>query len=366
MKTFTWGQETQGLFDYSAKTISKSCFIVKSDVVIVGNGDDCILIAGQGLVKDSLVIVTSTDATFTVRPGEDLNRALWLPVKLNAKRNRWKLTEGTLVKLGRVTLKVLRIGHRQDRALSSLAAAKELRASDEAESCRICLDHLASPGDPLISPCRCSGSMKSVHVLCLKEWLRSRIAPCANAASYCWKDISCELCKERLPLHIDIEGNNIELITLPGSKKPFVLLEEYNPDTQDSVGVHILCLANKESLDLGRANDSQVRITDISVSRKHCTIRKRGDGFYVEDLNSKFGTLVKEEQVVLRHKGEVTLQVARHLLKLSVKRSAGPRFCCWMGQVRPGYEVTGLTEKVGTRRAPKMEIPDSRQPEYNN
>jgi len=44
---------------------------------------------------------------------------------------------------------------------------------------------------------------------------------------------------------------------------------------------------------IGRGHDSQVRVTDISVSRFHALIKKTSRGDYiVEDNGSKFGTLV--------------------------------------------------------------------------
>jgi len=43
---------------------------------------------------------------------------------------------------------------------------------------------------------------------------------------------------------------------------------------------------------MGRGSDSDVRISDISVSRCHALIKYEKDGFYLEDNNSKFGTLV--------------------------------------------------------------------------
>lgn len=47
-----------------------------------------------------------------------------------------------------------------------------------------------------------------------------------------------------------------------------------------------------EEVKLGRGHDTDVRITDISVSRLHAYIRKSFKGFYyLEDNNSKFGTL---------------------------------------------------------------------------
>ena len=48
---------------------------------------------------------------------------------------------------------------------------------------------------------------------------------------------------------------------------------------------------NKTSFKLGRGHESEVRINDISVSRFHALIKYKDDGFYIEDNNSKFGTI---------------------------------------------------------------------------
>lgn len=58
-------------------------------------------------------------------------------------------------------------------------------ASDNTH-CRIC--HCSDmQGEPLISPCRCSGSVQHVHERCLSQWMRSR------------NSTNCELC------HTDIQ-----------------------------------------------------------------------------------------------------------------------------------------------------------------
>lgn len=44
---------------------------------------------------------------------------------------------------------------------------------------------------------------------------------------------------------------------------------------------------------VGRGHDSDVRISDISVSRVHAHINFNQGNFYLEDNNSKFGTLVQ-------------------------------------------------------------------------
>lgn len=40
--------------------------------------------------------------------------------------------------------------------------------------CRICLEDSEEDENPLISPCKCDGSMKFIHLKCLREWLDSK------------------------------------------------------------------------------------------------------------------------------------------------------------------------------------------------
>ncbi|XP_070759546.1 E3 ubiquitin-protein ligase MARCHF7 [Enoplosus armatus] len=76
-----------------------------------------------------------------------------------------------------------------------------LEDSDEEEGdlCRICQmgEELAS--NPLIQPCRCTGSLQYVHQDCIKRWLRSKIGSGTNLEAI----TTCELCKDKLRLNID-------------------------------------------------------------------------------------------------------------------------------------------------------------------
>lgn len=53
-----------------------------------------------------------------------------------------------------------------------------LEDSDEEEGdlCRICQMGQTSSLNPLIEPCRCTGSLQYVHQDCIKKWLRSKIS----------------------------------------------------------------------------------------------------------------------------------------------------------------------------------------------
>lgn len=50
----------------------------------------------------------------------------------------------------------------------------------------------------------------------------------------------------------------------------------------------------KPYIRIGRGNDNDLRLSDISVSRLHSFIKRDDSGsFYIEDNSSKFGTLVQ-------------------------------------------------------------------------
>uniref|UniRef100_A0A8D3AL97 RING-type E3 ubiquitin transferase n=1 Tax=Scophthalmus maximus TaxID=52904 RepID=A0A8D3AL97_SCOMX len=76
-----------------------------------------------------------------------------------------------------------------------------LEESDEEEGdlCRICQMGEESASNPLIQPCRCTGSLQYVHQDCIKRWLRSKIGSGTNLEAI----TTCELCKEKLRLDID-------------------------------------------------------------------------------------------------------------------------------------------------------------------
>lgn len=53
----------------------------------------------------------------------------------------------------------------------------------------------------------------------------------------------------------------------------------------------------QDSLILGRGEESEIRIYDHSVSRRHARIAPAGDGYLVEDLQSTNGTFVNDVQI---------------------------------------------------------------------
>ncbi|KAK0153652.1 E3 ubiquitin-protein ligase MARCH7 [Merluccius polli] len=91
---------------------------------------------------------------------------------------------------------------RDPERLRKIQESLMLEDSDEEEGdlCRICQMGEDSAGtDPLIQPCRCTGSLQYVHQDCIKKWLRSKISSGTDLEAI----TTCELCKQKLHLNID-------------------------------------------------------------------------------------------------------------------------------------------------------------------
>jgi predicted component of type VI protein secretion system len=67
---------------------------------------------------------------------------------------------------------------------------------------------------------------------------------------------------------------------------------------------------------VGRDNNVQIRITDISVSRNHSVLTYHNEEFYLKDTSSKFGTLVLMQApfpIPYKLKWEITMQIGKYL-----------------------------------------------------
>lgn len=83
------------------------------------------------------------------------------------------------------------------------------------------------------------------------------------------------------------------------------------------------------SIQVGRGNEVDVRITDISVSRVHAKIWLNNGEFYCADNDSKFGTVVLiRNPISLPQRSEhfLHLQIGKHLIEIEAE---GHLNCCY-------------------------------------
>lgn len=75
--------------------------------------------------------------------------------------------------------------------------------------CRICLLEGNQANDPLISPCDCKGSIRFVHLECLRHWINGRLNFHEQQHKPIFvRQLLCELCK--IPYPTAISYNNGE------------------------------------------------------------------------------------------------------------------------------------------------------------
>ena len=76
---------------------------------------------------------------------------------------------------------------------------------------------------------------------------------------------------------------------------------------------------------------------DISASRTHAIITYKGDRFFIEDSNSKFGTLVKSSAPIPMSDVKQTLQVRNLIVSFTMR----PKSKTPMSNLNMIYDETG-------------------------
>ena len=225
--------------------------------------------------------------------------------------------------------------------------------------CRICyLEEFDKINNPLIKPCKCSGSMKYIHYECILHWLKTKIMDKSSRffsndylSVFGLELIECELCKTRLPDYIrhnneiysllNLEKNyDTEKILNNKEKKSkeqkeyihnYIIFDSVTPQKTDDSKFRFLTKFDKNNiLRIGRGLENQLILNDISVSRNHCKlIIDDNEDVILEDNSSRFGSLVliqDEIEILKGHKLHV--QVGTNYLIFTLNKKKGLFSCC--------------------------------------
>lgn len=320
LKTTTWTRESHGLFDYESTSIKEKEFNMTENFNVYRKEME-IGVNQSHSDEETLARVVSYHGKFWIDrplPTEQMRQKyskLWRVVK--DVNGGLKLKEGDSIKLGRFKLRVRQLvadddGNSQgaSMAVSSTFSPKVCVSTEQPEqsvACRICLMDSSDSGegeDPLIRPCECKGSIEYIHLDCLRHWINGRLQINLDGngespkGSYFFRPLNCELCKTPYASHLKhahADGTETEetIVDLPKTKAPYVVLERESHRPEEK-GVHVISLADKNRLKLGRGHISDIRFNDVSISRWHATINYNPENkeFRLEDHDSKFGTLL--------------------------------------------------------------------------
>ncbi|KAH8741271.1 hypothetical protein FG386_000178 [Cryptosporidium ryanae] len=337
IETTTWSRDSHELFDYEANHINNKKFLINKSSKIFRQSTECMILGDEDELPSQgdylLSIKTTIDGKYIAFPADRslgvcndkqlIPKKVWLIVR-DLPNKSYALQQNDLVKLGRFKLRVKQLVRTGDQV-------PELRL-DETETsiieptldesltmqCRICLTEGEQEDDPLLCPCQCRGSIKFVHLECLRHWINGRLNLTNDNNSrdtFFFRQLQCELCKSPLPSSASIKGSRVNIVNLPKTRPPFIVLENIYGNVHR--GVHVVSMAEKKDLKLGRGHESDVRISDVSISRYHATIRYRNENFMLEDHDSKFGTLVSVRRPqAIESNHNLSLQVGRTVVNL--------------------------------------------------
>ena len=167
-------------------------------------------------------------------------------------------------------------------------------------ACRICYMTCSEIENPLIKPCKCSGSMANIHYKCLKKCIEMNINKKIESGFkfYSWKNYECEICKAEYPKYIKFKENIYPLVDMDVEYSSYIICDFslYDDVKKQNFRRGIIAIkvndTDEDTITIGRSQNNRVKLKDISVSRYHCNIIKRKNQLYIVDKGSKFGTLI--------------------------------------------------------------------------
>ena len=332
----TWARDSHGLFDYESQSVHTKAFECRCSGSLCLQNDVAKFNVSTGKGQrdppqdPELAKVVRVGTGFALQTG--VSAEMWHVVR--SMSEGCPMSKNQTIKLGRVRYRVKELvdassdpspSSGSDTATSDEDREVEDIAEEREEAvCRVCYDGEKEKANPLISHCKCSGSVKYIHLNCMRQWLHSKVSvhTSDHAVTYQWKSLECEICRAQLPLTLKYKGSKLDLFDFSKPQSPYLILEAAATERHKSI--HIIHLnEGRQSVKLGRGHDSDVRINDISVSRCHAIIVLKDGKFVIEDNNSKFGTLVEvREEIRMEHGSNTTVQIGRSLLDLEVRSSS--------------------------------------------
>ena len=237
-------------------------------------------------------------------------------------------------------IQILSLNNNNDKTKTLNAASRKNKISNPKHKkkdkvCRICyMEEEDALNNPIVQPCRCSGSCRYVHLNCLKQWINTKSCLKVDENELCsvylFTESECELCKAKLPDLVDHNGKYYSLLDFSDEFKNYLILESLTLDKENNKFLYIICLDNNGEIKLGRGQACDILLSDVSVSRIHSKLIVEGKNIYIEDNDSKFGTLilVQSPTIKMAENLPLHLQVGRTYFKFLLEKKKNFFSCC--------------------------------------
>lgn len=225
----------------------------------------------------------------------------------------------------------------------------------ESPVCYMCFDEESSESNPLITPCKCSGDTKYVHVDCLRKW---HTAEADNQICFLSSvDATCSVCKSTFKSDFKLtDGRHVKLfkssleppyVSLLVATKHEMAQRLFKTRFQLSFSTLLKPDGRNASrpLLLGRSSASDMVLDYRTVSARHASIRFKNGEFIFTDAGSSNGSyLYLRRPVELSPSQPVQFRLGRSMISMkvvnkwnrrllrAVRRTGSGRDCLEIGQ----------------------------------
>ena len=156
---------------------------------------------------------------------------------------------------------------------------------------------------------------------CLKTWLLNKVT--RKSTTYVdfinYENFNCQLCKEDIPINFQIDNKSYSILDEESQlNEPFITLSGIKTN-KSKLQVRLKFPASKRVISIGRGHEADLKLDDVSISRKHCFIQRTVYGFEIFDNRSKFGTLLQLESGDKIDLTKQKVQIGRMLIEASQK-----------------------------------------------
>lgn len=205
--------------------------------------------------------------------------------------------------------------------------------SEKKDICRICFMAENDINSPLLSLCKCSGDSKFIHLNCLSQWfkIKSEIIHSSNNifTKIIFNTLNCEICKEKFPQMVydfiteksyEIYNPDYFVTSLKSMYHNYVIFESFELINNKKI-IYIISFDKKDKITIGRSQNSDMKISDVTISRIHSILlRTKDNKILIKDACSKFGTLILlQSKKMLVNDKILSIQKGKILLNLYIE-----------------------------------------------
>ena len=201
--------------------------------------------------------------------------------------------------------------------------------SNEKPVCYMCFDDIDNEENPLITPCKCLGDTRYVHVECLRKW---HTAEADNQICFLSSvDATCSVCKSTFKSDFKLKNGKLVKLFKSSLEPPYVSLliatkhemAQRLFNTRFQLSFSTILKADRKNgsrpLLMGRSSGSDMVLDYRTVSARHASIRFKNGEFIFSDAGSSNGSyLYLRRPVELTSSQSVQFRLGRSMISMKV------------------------------------------------